>query len=44
MITRVVEMTLHEKPPAGTHWSARELAKAVGLSHTSGSASGRRTA
>jgi transposase len=35
MITRVVEMTLHEKPLAGTHWSARQLAKAVGLSHTS---------
>jgi transposase len=35
MITRVVEMTLHGKPPAGTHWSARKLAKAVGLSHTS---------
>ena len=25
----------HEKPPAGTHWSARKLAKAVGLSHSS---------
>jgi transposase len=35
MIARVVEMTLHEKPPAGTHWTARKLAKAVGLSHTS---------
>ena len=35
MIARVVEMTLHKKPPAGTHWSARKLAKAVGLSHTS---------
>jgi len=34
-IERVVNMTLHEKPPAGTHWSARKLAKAVGLSHTS---------
>jgi len=28
-------MTLHEKPPAGTHWSARKLARATGLSHTS---------
>ena len=28
-------MTLNEKPPAGTHWSARKLAKAVGLSHSS---------
>src|SRR5271169_3299461 len=34
-IERVVNMTLHEKPPAGTHWSARKLAKAVGLSHSS---------
>jgi len=35
VIERVVHMTLHEKPPAATHWSARTLAKAVGLSHTS---------
>jgi transposase len=35
MIALVVEKTLHEKPPAGTHWSARKLAKAVGLSYTS---------
>jgi transposase len=35
MIARVVDMTLHEKPPATTHWTARKLAKAVGLSHTS---------
>jgi transposase len=35
LIARVVEMTLHEKPPAATHWTARKLAKAVGLSHTS---------
>src|SRR5258708_9468884 len=28
-------MTLHEKPPAATHWSARTLAKAAGISHTS---------
>ncbi|MGH3594095.1 MAG: IS630 family transposase [Pseudonocardiaceae bacterium] len=35
MIARVVDMTLHEKPPAATHWSARKLARAVGLSHTS---------
>jgi transposase len=34
-IERVVDMTLHEKPPAGTHWSARKLARATGLSHTS---------
>src|ERR1700693_5200857 len=35
MIARGVEMTLREKPPAATHWSARTLAKAVGLSHRS---------
>jgi transposase len=35
MIERVVHMTLHEKPPGGTHWSVRKLAKAVGLSHSS---------
>jgi len=34
-IERVVNMTLNEKPPAGTHWSARKLTKAVGLSHSS---------
>jgi transposase len=35
VIARVVDMTLHEKPPAATHWTARKLAKTVGLSHTS---------
>src|ERR1700686_1210404 len=35
MIERGVKMTLHEKPPAATHWSARTLAKALGISHTS---------
>src|SRR6266478_9878548 len=35
VIARVVDMTLHEKRPAATHWTARTLAKAVGLSHTS---------
>ena len=34
-IERVVAMTLNEKPPGATHWSARTLAKAVGLSHSS---------
>ncbi len=34
-IERVVHMTLHETPPAGTHWSVRKLAKAVGLSPSS---------
>jgi transposase len=35
VIEKVVHMTLHEKPPAATHWSARRLAKAAGISHTS---------
>src|ERR1700680_4283135 len=35
MIERAVKMTLHENPPAATHWSARTLAKALGISHTS---------
>ncbi len=35
MIKRVVDMTLHEKPPAGTHWSVRKLGKVVGLSPSS---------
>ena len=35
MIARVVEMTLRDKPAAATHWSARTLAKAAGLSHRS---------
>ena len=35
VIDRVVQMTLHEKPPAATHWTARKLARVVGLSHTS---------
>src|SRR6476646_1990189 len=34
-IERVVNMTLNEKPPGGTHWSLRKMAKAVGLSHSS---------
>jgi hypothetical protein len=34
-IERVVNMTLNEKPPRGTHWSLRKMAKAVGLSHSS---------
>ncbi len=35
MIARVVEITLHEQPPAATHWTARKLARRVGLSHAS---------
>lgn len=34
-IERVVDKTLHEKPPAGTHWSIRKMAAAVGISATS---------
>jgi len=34
-IERVVNLTLKEKPPGGTHWSLRKMAKAVGLSHSS---------
>src|SRR2546430_9535226 len=30
-----VKRPLHETPPAATHWSARTLAKALGISHTS---------
>lgn len=35
VIARVVDKTLHEKPPAATHWSVRSLAAAVGLSASS---------
>ena len=31
VIERVVNLTLNEKPAADTHWTARKLAKAVGL-------------
>jgi hypothetical protein len=34
-IKRVVHMTLHEKPPNATQWSARGMAKAAGISYTS---------
>ena len=34
-IADVVHMTLHEKPPNATHWSARSMAAAAGISHTS---------
>ena len=34
-IERVVHMTLQEKPPGSTHWSARKMARAVGLSYSS---------
>jgi transposase len=35
VIERVVNMTLHEKPLGCTHWTARKLAKAAGVSHRS---------
>src|ERR671921_1147797 len=35
VIQRVVDMTLHEKPPRATHWSVRSMAAVTGLSHTS---------
>jgi transposase len=35
VIERVVHATLHEKPPAATHWSSRTLGRAVGISYTS---------
>lgn len=31
----VVEKTLREKPPAGTHWSCRSMAEAMGISKNS---------
>ena len=34
-IKQVVEMTLHETPPNATHWTARTMAAAVGISHAS---------
>ncbi len=38
VIKRVVELTLHEKPPGRTHWSERRMAARVGIapSTTSG--------
>ena len=32
-IAAVVERTLHEDPPAATHWTLRSMAKASGLAH-----------
>lgn len=31
-VQKVIDVTLHEKPPAATHWSNRMLAKRLGLS------------
>ena len=33
VVERVVHLTLHELPPGATHWSARRLARAVGIGH-----------
>jgi transposase len=33
VVERVVHLTLHELPPDATHWSARRLARAVGIGH-----------
>jgi transposase len=33
VVERVVHMTLHEPPPDATQWSARRLAKALGIGH-----------
>ena len=35
VIEQVVQKTLQEKPPAGTHWSIRKMSAAVGISYTS---------
>ena len=34
-IKQVVDMTLHDKPPNATQWSARSMAAAAGISHSS---------
>jgi transposase len=33
MVDRVIDLTLHSKPRGATHWSARTMAREVGLSH-----------
>ena len=33
VVERVVQLTLHEPPPDATQWSARRLARAVGIGH-----------
>jgi transposase len=35
VIKQVVDVTLHQKPPAGTHWSVRKLAKVIAISPSS---------
>ena len=35
VIQRVVRKTMDEKPTAGTHWSIRTMARAIGLGYTS---------
>jgi transposase len=34
MVERIITKTLEEKPKAATHWSTRDMAKAVGLSQS----------
>jgi transposase len=34
MVERIITKTLEEKPKAATHWSTRDMAKAVGMSQT----------
>jgi transposase len=34
-VKKVVDMTLHRKPPAATHWSTRTMAAAAGISEAS---------
>jgi len=33
IVKRIVERTLHSRPPDATHWSTRTLAKEIGVSH-----------
>ena len=33
-VKQIVEATLHQKPPAATHWSTRTMARAQGVSQT----------
>ena len=37
-VRAIVEATLHTKPPAATHWSARTMAAAQGISRSDGAA------
>jgi hypothetical protein len=35
VIKRVVDLTLHQTPPAATHWTERSMAVAVGIAPSS---------